>query len=101
MLLSLWMMSQFVLLTLVVALGTVQPQSPAQAILVGAAGVLALAPLVAALVCPRRMPFVPAMQGPHARTRMSETLTFSVATEPGTPGTVLARAPSFLRSRLK
>ncbi|MBP6684268.1 MAG: hypothetical protein KA158_02505 [Leucobacter sp.] len=100
MLLSLWMMTQFVLLTLVVALGTVQPQSPSLALLLGAAGMLAFAPVVAAIVHSRRVPLVPALQGPHVRTRTSAPPTFSIPTEPGTPGTVLARAPSRSGSRL-
>lgn len=100
MLLSLWMMTQFLLLTLVVALGTVQPQSPSQAILLGAAGVLACAPVAAAIVCSRRIPLVAALQGPHARSRPSVTPTFSMPAEPGAPGTVLARAPSRAGSHL-
>ncbi|KAM9863850.1 hypothetical protein ACI1US_00327 [Leucobacter sp. BZR 635] len=100
MMLSLWMMTQFVLITLVVAFGTSQPQSPAQAALLGAVGILALAPIITAFVCARRATFTAAAPTPRAPSPWAVFRTFRVAAAPGTPGTVLARAPSRLASPL-
>lgn len=94
MLLSLWMMGQFTLLTLVVAFGTTLPQSPAQALCFAAAGVLALVPLCAAVGSARRARLAPGATPSRPRAYRARVAEFSVAEDPGRPGQVLARAPS-------
>lgn len=94
MLLSLWMMVQFILVTLVVTFGASLPQSPAQALLFGAAGVLALAPLLTAVVCAYRTVVVPALPQSTTGMRPTPLRSFRVAQDPGTPGAALPRAPS-------
>lgn len=100
MLLSLWMMTQFVLLTLLVVFGTSQPQSPVQAILLGAVGVLALAPALTAFVCARRRVFVLALPQCFRRQRSAIFRSFSLPQDPGTAGAALPRAPSHACSAL-
>lgn len=94
MLLSLWMMTQCVLVTLLVTLGTSLPQSPTQALVFGAAGVLALAPLLSDTVCSHRAGFDPALPHPVTRLRPTQLRAFRVAQDPGTPGTAFPRAPA-------
>lgn len=94
MLLSLWMMTQFALLTAVVAFGAAGPQSPVQVALVGAAGLLALAPIMTVFLRARRPAVVVPSLAPAPRSRAASFRTFRVAADPGTPGSALARAPS-------
>ncbi|MFF8818110.1 MULTISPECIES: hypothetical protein [Leucobacter] len=94
MLLSLWMMTQFALLTAAVAFGAAGPQSPVQLALVGAAGILALAPIVTVFLRGRRPTAVCPAQASRRRSRAASFRTFRVAADPGTPGSALARAPS-------
>ncbi|TQL42864.1 hypothetical protein FB468_0873 [Leucobacter komagatae] len=96
MLISLWMMAQFVLLTLVVAFGAAQPQSPAQLLLLGAASLLALAPMLTAAVGRRRAPLATPVTPPAALPRRAALRTFVLPADPGTPGSAFARAPSFV-----
>lgn len=100
MLVSLWLMAQFILITLAVAFGTSLPQSPTQALLFGAAGVLALAPLLTAVLCTHRASFALALPFPRTAQRPAPMRAFRVAQDPGTPGAALPRAPSRLASAL-
>ncbi|GAA1318650.1 hypothetical protein ACFSWE_07090 [Leucobacter albus] len=100
MLLSLWLMSQFLLITLLVAFGAAQPQSPAQLALLGATCLLALAPVVTAIVCARRIALAFPLPSLTSRSRRASFRTFRVAADPGTPGAALARAPSRVVSSL-
>lgn len=94
MLISLWMMAQFFLLTLVLAFGAAQPQSPAQLLLLGAASLLALAPMLTAVAGRRRAPLTMPVAPPAALPRQVALRTFALPADPGTPGSAFARAPS-------
>lgn len=94
MLISLWMLTQLVLLALSVVLGSQLPQSPAQALLLIALSALALAPCVPALakVLTRALSLAP--HAPPRRSRARALRTFRMPGDPGMPGSALARAPS-------
>ena len=96
MLLSLWLMSQFVLITLLVALGSAQPQSPAQLALVGAVGLLVAAPIIIRIGWTRRVPALPAALAAPTPSRTGAPLSYALPTTPGTPGTPLSRAPALV-----
>ena len=94
MLLSLWLMSQFVLITLLVAGGAVAPQTPLQLALLGAVGLLAVAPAVLAVIAARRLPSAHLGWTERHAFRAACPATFRMPTAPGNPGMPRSRAPS-------
>lgn len=97
MLITLWTMLHFVLLALSVVLDPHPPQPLVRTVLLLVVGALVLARFVPVLA--RSLTRVPA-SAPNAppahRPLGSEVREFRVPGDPGTPGTVLARAPSRL-----
>ena len=96
MLVSLWLMAQFIMLTVAVALGPHLPHSPMQALLILAVGALVVAPVVpwAVGVLTRILALAP--HAPPARLRARTFHVPRAIGAPGTPGTALARAPSLV-----
>lgn len=96
MLVSLSMTLLYVLLPLGVTFGAHAPEDALQALVV-----LMLSAMVFALVAPRIAEVLTrilalAPHAPPARPRIRAVRVFRLAGEPGAPGSVLARAPSFL-----
>lgn len=95
-LLSLWVMMQFIVLSLSVAAGSVLASNPTQTLLIVAASALVLAHSVCwvanALARSLRM----APNAPPVPTRIQASEGLRLPGEPGTPGNIRARAPAFV-----
>ncbi|MDN5855096.1 MAG: hypothetical protein L0K86_20055 [Actinomycetia bacterium] len=94
MLLYLWLMAQFLVLTLGVVADPHLPHPPLQILILVLMGAVALAPLVPWLVrtLVRAQSLTP--HGPPARSRFVDAPEHRLPGTPGTPGGTLARAPS-------
>ncbi|GAA0036216.1 hypothetical protein JCM18882A_20280 [Brevibacterium metallidurans] len=94
--LSLWMAVQLIVVVLSADLDAVLPQSPAHLLVLVILGAAILSPVGAragrALV--RVLSLAP--HGPWMRREPSEVRDVPLPEAPGTPGTTLARAPSFV-----
>lgn len=94
MLISFWMMLQFVGMMLSVTLGAHLPQSPASVLLVLIIGALLLAPLAPSIAQALTRVFALVPHAPPVVPRAQTHRVWRVAGDPGTRGTVQARAPS-------
>lgn len=94
MLLYLWLMAQFIVLSLGIAADPHLPHPPLQILLLVLMGAVALAPLVPWLIRSLVRAQSLAPHGPPASSRFTDVPAHRVPGAPGTPGTALARAPS-------
>lgn len=92
--LSLWMAIQLIVVVLSADVDAVLPQSPAHLLVLVLLGAAFLTPVGvwAASALVRVLSLAP--HGPWMRREPSAVRDFRMPAEPGTPGTVMARAPS-------
>ena len=96
MLLNLWMTVQFIVVLLSADVDSVIPQSPTHLIVLVLLGAALLSPVAswAATALVRVLSLAP--HGPWLGRERTEVRDFRVPEEPGTPGTALVRAPTFV-----
>ncbi len=94
MLLHLFLMAQFLVLTLSIAADPHLPHSPLQILVLVLLGAVALTPAIPWLIrsLVRAQSLTP--HGPPSRTRFTDARLHRLPGAPGTPGTALARAPA-------
>lgn len=96
MLVSLWIALHFIVLTLTVAFGSHVPSSPFQALLFLAVGALLVAVVVPRALRTLTRALLIAPNAPPRGLRVRMAPARRLAGQPGTRGTAMVRAPSFV-----